>query len=178
MKTEQTMKYRNFEAVADWNYHAHLKSDADFNVVALRRLPAAPSQHDRHHGPADAGSNASTVRPDGSSPVHAPASRPSWLSQFAANYGFAGEALAFGSAFDADPPEAAAPEVKAASPRGSGWLARLGSSIAASYRELRREMAMRRAVQDLRRLDARMLRDIGIVDPTAIEFFVRNGREP
>lgn len=170
------MKYRDLEAVADWGDHFPQRAAPDMNVIAFRRWPGS-QQRRRPHISQDRASTAPVAAALGPAKARAPASGLSWIERLAMDFGIAGNALAFGSTFEPYPPQPVPARPKAVSSRRSTLSGRLRASVAGVYRGLLREMAVRRAVQDLRRLNAAMLRDIGIFDATAIEFFVRNGGE-
>ncbi|KPF71389.1 hypothetical protein IP69_06810 [Bosea sp. AAP35] len=106
-----------------------------------------------------------------------PVSGVSWIERLVIDFGIAGNAFAFGSAFEPYPPQSVPAHAKAVQPGRPTLARRLRVAVAGAWHGIGREVAIRRAVQDLRRLDAAMLRDIGIVDATAIEIFVRNGGE-
>ncbi|MDP3410362.1 hypothetical protein [Bosea sp. (in: a-proteobacteria)] len=170
------MKYRDLEAVADWGDHFPQRAAPDMNVIAFRHWPASQGRP-RLHISQDRASNAPVTAAPEPARARAPASRLSWIERLAMDFGIAGNALAFGSTFEPYPPQPVPTRAKAVLPRRSTLSGRLRASVAGVYHGFLREMAVRRAVQDLRRLNAAMLRDIGIFDATAIEFFVRHGGE-
>lgn len=106
-----------------------------------------------------------------------PVSGISWIERLVIDFAIAGNALAFGSPFGPYPTRSVPAQAKAVQPGRPTLARRLGAAVAGAWHGIGRELAIRRAVQDLRRLDAAMLRDIGIVDATAIEIFVRNRGE-
>jgi uncharacterized protein YjiS (DUF1127 family) len=81
------------------------------------------------------------------------------------------ETLDFGSPFIFAEPQVQSREL------GGGLPKRPTSALVRWFASWRRELAIARGVADIRRLDDRTLRDIGIVDRSAIESFVRNGRD-
>ncbi len=106
-----------------------------------------------------------------------PKSGVSWIERLVIDFGIAGNALAFGSPFGPYPTRSVPAQAKVVQAGRPTLARRLGAAVAGAWHRIGRELAIRRAVQDLRRLDAPMLRDIGIVDANAIELFVRNGGE-
>lgn len=172
------MKYRDLEAVADWAYHPSQAVDTNHNVIALRQSTIGHDRHDRPHASEARGANAPAMGALEAPKMRAPVSRLSWIERLAIDFGIAGNALAFGRTFEAYPPQAALAEAKAVQPGRSALSIWLRAAVAGAYHGFLREVAIRSAVQELRRLDAATLRDIGIFDPNAIELFVRNGRAP
>lgn len=106
-----------------------------------------------------------------------PVSGASWIERLVIDFGIAGNAPAFGSAFGPCPTRQVPAQAKTVRPLRPTLARRLGAAVASAWHRIGRELAIRRALQDLRRLDAPMLRDIGIFDVDAIELFVRNGGE-
>ncbi len=113
----------------------------------------------------------------GNLPVTAPNHHRSRLEKLAADFGIAGQALAFGSIAEMGTPQPGSPHANSVRTLRGRWLSRLGAAVARRYHNFMREVALRRAVQDLHRLDAATLRDIGIHDRMMIETLVRNGRD-
>ena len=170
------MKYRDLEAVAEWGDHLPQRAAPDMNVIAFRRWPGSQARPWPHISQ-DRASTAPVAAAPEPAKARAPTSSLSWIERLAMDFGIAGNALAFGSTFEPYPSQPVPTRAKAVLPRRSRLWGRLRASITGVYHGFLREMAVRRAVQDLRRLNAAMLRDIGIFDATAIEFFVRNGGE-
>lgn len=170
------MKYRDLDAVADWDDHIPQLAASDINVIAFRRWPGS-QKRPRPRISRDRVATAPMAAAPEPAKVRAPASGLSWIERLAIDFGIAGNALAFGSSCEPYPPQAVRARAKAGVPRRLTLSARLREAVAGASHGFRREMAVRRAVQDLRRLDAATLRDIGIFDATAIEFSVRNGGE-
>lgn len=165
------MKYSDINAVTDWGDHLAQLAASDMNVIAFRRWPAShgrPRPHTSH----DRAETAPVAAPPEAARGRAPASGLSWIERLAIDFGIAGNALAFGSAYEPYPPQSVPAPAKAARPRRSTLSGRLHAAVAGVRHGILRELAIRRAVQDLSRLDAAMLRDIGIFDVTAIAFFV------
>lgn len=168
------MKHREFEAVADWDYHRRASPDQARNVVTLRQ---APAEYGRR---AASQPLPSTVRPPvalSKASDMEPARRRSWIENLVWDFGIAGQSLAFGSIADIGAPQSApSPTDMRRTTRGR-WTRRFAAAVARRYRALMREIAVRRAIQDLHRLDAATLRDVGIHDRMMIETFVRGGRD-
>ncbi len=170
------MKYSDPTHVKDRVDHLSYLPAPGANIIALRR----PNGFHRWHRPGFSPRRDAPTPPMMSSEclrTRTPVSGVSWIERLVIDFAIAGNTLAFGSAFEPDPPQSVPAQAKVVQPGRPTLARRLGAAVAGAWLGIGRELAVRRAVQDLRRLDAPMLRDIGIVDATAIEFFVRNGGE-
>lgn len=170
------MKYRDHNAVADWGDHLPQLAASDLNVIAFRRWPGA-HERPRLHISQDRASTVAEAATPTPAKGGARTSGLSWIERLVLDLGIAGNALAFGSIHEPYPPEPGPAPAKAARPGRSTVWGRVRAAVAGAWRGILRELAIQRALQDLRRLNAATLRDIGIFDATAIEFFVRNGGE-
>ncbi|WP_147283649.1 hypothetical protein [Bosea caraganae] len=120
--------------------------------------------------------------------------RPSALHWLVQCFGLTGKSLGFGHTFDFRPPTGPCSRPEAADDaRGEGstvagrcdggshrhgprnWIGQSLAAMRRLYLSWCREAAITRAVQELRRADNAVLRDLGIRDRTEIEFFVRRG---
>lgn len=146
------------------------------NIVAFRRPDGGHGWHRPGSSPRRDAPTPPVMSPEGRG-TRTPVSGVSWIERLVIDFGIAGNALAFGSVFEPYPPQPVPAQAKAVQPGRPTLARRLGVAVAGAWHGIGRELAIRRAVQDLRRVDAAMLRDIGIVDATAIEIFVRNGGE-
>ena len=172
------MKYRKLKAAADGAYHLPQAADPYIDIIELTRLPTGDRRQDRPQLFAKEGATASAIGSAEKEKVRNPFSWRSRIERLLIDFGVSGNALAFGSAFEPDRSQPALTGSEPALANRSTSLLRLWAAVTGAYYGFRRELAIRRAVHDLRRLNAAALRDIGIFDPSEIEFFVRNGREP
>ncbi|WP_166652591.1 hypothetical protein [Enterovirga rhinocerotis] len=171
------MKYHKFEEIADLSCQKQPTLSSTENVVALRRSSGdAPGDRGRGAGPIFVSCASATASSSGA-PVSAPSRRVSWFDKLASDFGIAGQALAFGSIAELGLPQPLPSSGMSAHPRRHTWLSRFKAAVARRYHRVLSEIAIGRAVQDLRRLDTATLRDIGICDRAMIETFVRGVRD-
>jgi uncharacterized protein YjiS (DUF1127 family) len=173
---ELPMKYSDPTHVKDRADHLPYMPAPGVNILALRRPHEVLGWHRPGFSPRRDVPTPPVISPECLG-TRTPVSGVSWIERLVIDFGIAGNTLAFGSAFEPYPPQSVPAQAKAVQPGRPKLARRLGAAVAGAWHRIGRELAIRRAVQDLRRLDAPMLRDIGIVDATAIELFVRNRGE-
>ncbi|TAJ29535.1 hypothetical protein [Bosea sp. (in: a-proteobacteria)] len=170
------MKYSDPTHVKDRADHLLRLPAAGVNIIALRRSNGDHPWHGWGFSPRCDAPTPPVMSPECIG-TRTPVSGVSWIERLVIDFGIAGNAPAFGSAFGPCPTRPVPAQAKTARPLRPTLARRLGAAVASAWHRIGRELAIRRALQDLRRLDAPMLRDIGIFDADAIELFVRNGGE-
>lgn len=170
------MKYSDPRQVIDRADHLSHQPASGADIIALLQPNGVHGWHRPGFSPRRDAPTPAMMSPECLG-TRTPVSGVSWIERLVIDFGIAGNALAFGSPFGPYPTRSVPAQAKAVQPGRPTLARRLGAAVAGAWLGIGRELAIRRAVQDLRRLDAPMLRDIGIVDANAIELFVRNGGE-
>jgi uncharacterized protein YjiS (DUF1127 family) len=173
---EPSMKYSDPRQVKDRADHLSHLTAPGAGIIALLQPNGVHGWHRPGFSPRRDAPTSPEMPPE-CFRTRTPVSGVSWIERLVIDFAIAGNALAFGSPFGPYPTRSVPAQAKAVQPGRPTLARRLGAAVAGAWHGIGRELAIRRAVQDLRRLDAPMLRDIGIVDATAIEIFVRNRGE-
>jgi uncharacterized protein YjiS (DUF1127 family) len=173
---EPSMKYSDPRQVKDRADHLSHLTAPGAGIIALLQPNGVHGWHRPGFSPRRDAPTSPEMPPE-CFRTRTPVSGVSWIERLVIDFAIAGNALAFGSPFGPYPTRSVPAQAKAVQPGRPTLARRLGAAVAGAWHGIGRELAIRRAVQDLRRLDAAMLRDIGIVDATAIEIFVRNRGE-